>query len=152
MRTGRIPRAAIERFNERYIPVPESGCWIWLGNPNAYGYGVIRVSGKMINAHRFAYTTHRGPIPDGLTLDHLCRVRCCVNPDHLEAVDNKTNVLRGVGSPAVNARKTHCLRGHEFTNTTHGTTGVPRRYCQTCINMHSIIYKRCKRDAERLWH
>ena len=67
---------------------------------------------KLVLAHRFAYELLRGPIPEGMTIDHLCRTRSCVNPEHFEVVTRGENVLRGVGPPAMNARKTHCAKGH----------------------------------------
>lgn len=90
-------------------------CWIWQGYTEKTGYGRITVNKRRWRAHRWMYEQEVGPIPEGLTLDHLCGVRNCVNPDHLEPVTLVENSLRG-GSPwARNRRKTHCLRGHEFT-------------------------------------
>jgi hypothetical protein len=98
---------------------PELGpCWLWLGPPNSDGYGHIGEGphkGRLLKVHRVTYELLVGPIPEGLELDHLCRVRLCVNPVHLEAVTNRENMLRGVGVCALNARKTHCKHGHEFT-------------------------------------
>lgn len=108
-------------------------CWLWRGyTRKGYGTFVPRVGQKM-PAHRFAYEFCVARIPTGLTLDHLCRVRSCVNPDHLEPVTNRENVLRGVGLTARNAVKTHCLRGHEYTpqNTIQQANG---RACRTCDN------------------
>jgi len=86
-------------------------------------------------AHRRVYTLLKGAIPDGLTLDHLCRFTSCVNPDHLEPVTAGENVLRGNTAGGINARKTHCVHGHEFTaaNTVlYLTRGRPTRTCRTC--------------------
>lgn len=90
-------------------------CWVWLGRPTDEGYGRARQRGRHAPAHRVIYEEVVGPIPAGLTIDHLCRVRLCVNPDHLEPVPIRENVLRGNGPSAIHARKTHCERGHEFT-------------------------------------
>lgn len=99
-------------FSTFYIPVTESGCWLWTGYVMANGYARYWRADGSTMAHRYAYQLHKGPIPEGLQLDHLCRVRCCVNPDHLEAVTIKTNVLRGIGITANNAKLTHCKHGH----------------------------------------
>lgn len=102
-----------ERLERRYVPEPNSGCWLWLG-PNATGYGQIKLDGKVRLAHRVSYELAKGPIPGGLEIDHLCRVRCCVNPNHLEAVTRRVNQLRGRGAAGTNSRKATCKRGHAF--------------------------------------
>lgn len=79
----------------KIVRLVETGCWIWLGELNRNGYGRVCVKGKRPVAHRHVYETLVGPIPEGLLLDHLCRVRCCVNPSHLEPVTPKENTLRG---------------------------------------------------------
>lgn len=111
------------------------GCWRWTGNKASNGYGYVsrgRALSKVV-AHRVVYTMHRGPIPDGLILDHLCRNRGCVNPAHLEPVTTRENNLRGFGTSGVHARQTHCAHGHEFTteNTKIRKTGA--RACRTCM-------------------
>jgi len=83
-----------ERFMKYVEPEPNSGCWLWTGGIAWDGYGNFKVPGHQRQAHRIAYELWRGPIPDGLQLDHLCSVRSCVNPAHLEAVTGRTNVLR----------------------------------------------------------
>src|SRR5882672_6137680 len=87
-------------------------CWLWTGSRTRKGYGRVQWDGRTVQAHRLVYELLVGPIPVGLYLDHLCRNPRCVRPDHCEPVSNGENVLRGFGPPAVNARKTHCLRGH----------------------------------------
>ena len=120
-----------------------SGCWIWTGGLTTPGYGIYYAypgTKNMIFAHRAFYMYYVGEIPKGLCLDHLCRVRCCVNPAHLEAVTVKENTLRGIGWAPQNARKTHCKKGHEYneSNTHYRLTGG--REC-----------KQCKTDWEKMF-
>ena len=127
-------KTEFERFMNKVVPVTESGCWLWLG-PETSGYGRYRVPRGNLLAHRYAYENVRGPIPQGLQLDHLCRVRCCVNPDHLEPVTNRVNALRGVSFSAVNASKTHCKRGHPLEGNNlriDVSRGRRERQCITC--------------------
>lgn len=106
-------------------------CWLWTGSLSN-GYGNCRFRGRTRGAHQVAYELRVGPVPDGLQLDHLCRVRACVNPAHLEAVTQQVNIFRGASPVAANAAKTHCANGHEFTpeNTHHRAEGGRR--CLTC--------------------
>lgn len=111
-----------------------TGCWIWTGARSPTGYGRIRGGDGSSGAwlvHRLAYTLLVGPIPDDLTIDHLCRVRACCNPDHLEPVPHRENVLRGEGITAREARLTECIHGHPFdeANTYHYKG---QRHCKTC--------------------
>ena len=96
-----------ERFWAK-VAVSEDDCWTWTAYRSPKGYGVFGNK----RAHRVAYEMLVGPIPARLTLDHLCRNRGCVRPDHLEPVTNEENILRGEAPSAKNARKTHCFRGH----------------------------------------
>lgn len=113
--------------------VDSKGCWIWtLSIESRTGYGKGWNEGKSESAHRISYKAFKGEIPDGLHIDHLCRVRECVNPDHLEAVTLKENVLRGVGITAENARKKHCKHGHPFTGYNVIRRESGRRTCRTC--------------------
>jgi HNH endonuclease len=112
-------RADLAVIEERSIPEPNSGCWIWLFQVDRDGYARARVNGK---AHqhvaRVSYECVNGPLPPGLVPDHLCRVRPCVNPSHVEPVTPLENLIRG-RAPAVtrarHAAQTHCKHGHEYT-------------------------------------
>lgn len=116
-----------------------SDCWVWLGKPANTGYGQIGFgypNRKVRNAHRVIYELLVGEIPDGKQLDHLCRNRLCVNPEHLEPVTQKENLLRGDTIPAKNKAKTHCVRGHKLSGDnirTYGKRGG--RQCKPCMNI-----------------
>ena len=134
-------RQLSSRLDDGGMPLPWSGCTIWMGAVDAAGYGRINF-GKKFGAqfaHRLAYMLAKGPIPERMTIDHRCRVRCCINPAHLEAVSNRENILRGVGWAATNARRTHCANGHEFTpeNTAHAQGG---RRCLECTRIRKRRY------------
>ncbi len=107
-------------------------CWIWTARINRGGYGEITIGTQRIRTHRWMYEKVRGPIPDGLQIDHLCRRRACCNPAHLEAVTQRENLLRGAGPAAKHAQKTHCIHGHPFdaTNTYWRKNGT--RDCRIC--------------------
>jgi len=109
-------------------------CWNWIGAKTHYGYGRFSESPESRNtlSHRFSYITLVGPIPESLELDHLCRNRLCVNPEHLEAVTTRVNLLRGNTICAFNAAKTHCQYGHKLnTENTHIDRQGFRR-CRAC--------------------
>jgi hypothetical protein len=140
----------MERIWERTEPIPECGCYIWMGALGSSGYGQISVEGKRLQVHNVTYEQLVGPIPDGMQLDHLCRVRSCWRPDHLELVTPRENTLRGIGPSAVNARRTHCINGHAFTedNTYYyrGRRQHDRRFCRQCNAARRN--KREQREAE----
>ena len=124
---------------EAVIPEPMSGCWLWIGSWNAYGYGIIRRQ----QAHRIAYEAVRGPIPAGLVIDHLCRTRSCVNPAHMEIVTRGENVRRGMNPRAVAARTNTCFKGHPLIP---GNLYYHRfRYCRTCAMDRAQRYREAKR-------
>lgn len=108
-------------------------CWEWTASLHPSGYGQFMYVGHRPRAaHRVAYEWLRGPIPEGLVLDHLCRNRTCVNPDHLEPVTHRENILRGVGASARNVVKTRCDQGHPFDKANTYIDQRGRRTCRTC--------------------
>lgn len=107
-------------------------CWHWTGTKTRNGYGILWHEGSRWLAHRLAYTSLVGKIPDGQTIDHLCRTRDCVNPLHLEPVTHRENVLRGEGIAARRSRQTHCSNGHEFTDDNTYRYPNGRRACRQC--------------------
>lgn len=134
-----------EKFTNNYIPEPNSGCWLWTKSISPDGYGRINIGippGKSLSVHRWSYEYFKGPIPAGLTVDHLCRVRCCVNPYHLEVVTIAQNVLRGISFSARQLRQTHCYRGHPFDEVnTYRPPGRPRRVCKICRDLLERKYR-----------
>ena len=109
-------------------------CWQWTGFISDKGYGIFYLGAEKVNAHRWFYELIVGPIPEGLVIDHLCRNRACVRPAHLEPVTNEENTLRGVGPAAMNAAKTTCQAGHQFTVFYRSENGGARssRRCRVC--------------------
>lgn len=111
-------------------------CWNWSGSIHRLGYGQVRWGGGFRKAHRVAYELAIGPIPDGLELDHLCRNRRCVRPDHLEPVTHAENVRRG------RVHKTTCRNGHPYEGNLVIDTASGARRCRTCRNAQSAERKR----------
>lgn len=130
-------RAAIEaqRFDAKVVSDHETGCLLWCGATNNTGYGTVRVRGRTLLAHRVAYERHIGPIPDGLQIDHLCRIRRCVNPRHLEIVTSKENTLRGHSPLAQSARRQRCPRGHILQGENLHLRPTGHRECLACKRM-----------------
>lgn len=148
-KTGRFTKTdAIERFWSKVNFLGKNGCWIWNGSTRR-GYGQFSFE-HTINtaAHRFAYEQLVGPIPEGLTIDHLCKNRLCVNPTHLEVVTRGENTLRGDSPFSINARKTHCPKGHPLTedNLCRSVLKIGKRSCRTCRNIHAKAYQARRRN------
>ena len=137
-------RLYTNRLDSFWSKVDTSGeCWEWTAYIKENGYGQFMWKGKPYYAHRFSYEFYKGEIPNELCIDHLCRNRKCVNPDHLEAVTTQVNNLRGEGPTAINANKTHCNKGHEFVEENIyyyvRKNGKDRR-CRICINRRQREY------------
>lgn len=132
------------------IDITES-CWIWTGYKQKSGYGQITVNRKSYKAHRLVYSLLVGEIPDGKQLDHLCRVRNCVNPDHLEPVTQAENIRRGESPWAINSKKTHCYKGHELTeNNLYIKDGY--RLCKICTLEARSKYKHENKEKVKKWN
>jgi hypothetical protein len=147
--TALLPgESPVERLERLSIPEPNSGCWLFLAGRDSKGYGRLRHAGVIAYAHRLSYETFVAPIPDGLTIDHLCRVHCCINPRHLEAVSNRENILRGTSPTARRAAQTHCSHGHVFDE---ANTGGKRghRVCRTCHRLWRRHSQKSDAEAAR---
>ena len=132
-RTGRPrldPKMRIANNTER-----TEDCWLWVGELQKNGYGRLRAGAKWQLAHRFSYTVYTGQDISGLTIDHVCRVRNCVNPAHLRACSQKENSLAAHSLSIAKQRKeqTHCVNGHEFTQENTYTRRNGCRACRRCI-------------------
>jgi hypothetical protein len=139
-------KPTIDRFMAKVKKSPGGGCWLWTACQSYDGYGYFRLNGKQKRAHRVAFELLVGPIPEGLSLDHLCRVRHCVNPAHLDPVPIKVNILRGQSVSAQNARKTHCPNGHELSDANlYLRSNGRERVCRTC----ALEWARRYREKQR---
>lgn len=140
----------VKPLPERLFPrIDATGpCWLWTGATNRSGYGVINAGRRIgpVVVHRAVWELLVGPIPAGLELDHLCRVRACCNPDHLEPVTRAVNVARG-SRGAGRPRLTHCKNGHPFTPKNTLPNGGHGRACRTCANAANRRYRARKKTA-----
>ena len=151
----RVTIPARERFDARWVPEPNTGCWLWTGAIIPNGYGVGPSVGGSHLAHRVGWTLYRGPIPEGMYIDHLCRVRSCVNPDHLRPVTPKQNSLENSESrPSKNARKAQCPKGHPYSGENlwiRYQAGKPSRHCRACTRAQKRDRWR-RHFAQRMLH
>lgn len=134
----------------QYVAPGPLGCLLWTGSLTD-GYGRIMIAGVRHQAHRYAYEQRHGAIPDGLVIDHLCRVRNCVNPDHMQPVQSRENILRGIGLAATEARSATCARGHRWLPGSYYAYSK-QRVCKPCRADDQRAYRarrRAARQAER---
>jgi hypothetical protein len=138
-----MKQSILERFWRHASPEPNSGCWLWDGARNAKGYGLLgnRMSGRSQLAHRVAYELFCESIPEGKVLDHLCRVKCCVNPDHLRPLSREEN-------SDGNRRKTRCPKGHLY-DLAQDIGGRRVRRCRQCRREYLQEYQRNYQRRER---
>ncbi len=138
-----------DHFEKHYLPEPNSGCWIWTAALDRDGYGrfsIYNYDGRRMTvnfaAHRFSYELYRGKIQDGMQIDHLCRVKCCVNPDHIEVVTVLENNKRK------NSLITHCPHGHSLHDAfmKKRNNGYVGRSCRECGRLYCIAYYRKKKS------
>lgn len=151
MPSGRVARPEAVRFFEK-VKITET-CWEWTGT-KVQGYGwFTQANKKTIGAHLWLYKQKFGPLTEGKELDHLCRNRKCVNLSHLELVTKKENILRGISPPAINARKTHCINGHEFTEkNTYKRKNEAGKRCRTCMHVTGKRRRKKIKDEKRNYH
>lgn len=119
------------------------GCWIWKGSHRGYIYGSFWFMEKNVMAHRFAYEFIGGyEIPEGYSIDHLCKNTSCVNPNHLEAVSKSENSIRTRNEFGKNAIKTHCKRGHPLSGSNLYIAKNNTRKCYTCIKLRTQQFRK----------
>jgi hypothetical protein len=134
------------RFWSKVEVCRETGCWLWTASLGS-GYGQFMLNGMPVRAHRVAYEALIGPVPRHLQCDHLCRVRRCVNPAHLEIVTSGENTRRGNAGKARGAQlraRTHCPHGHPFSGE-NLVVGAKQRFCRECRRVAAREYQRRKR-------
>lgn len=164
MREGRFGAGGMKKgqtMNRRIMPPIEvfnrhtdkaGECWIWKSVITVWGYGRIAFCPKKYKqirmaAHRWSYQHFKGKIPNGYQIDHLCKNKRCVNPDHLEAVTPRENNRRSNSPSALNSRKTECIKGHPFNDSNTRIDYKGRRVCRPCMRAHDIRYREIKKVA-----
>lgn len=139
-----------EKHRERIV-IQKNGCWNWVGAKSSSGYGNVRINNIQYRAHRVSYIDKFGPIPDNLVIDHLCKNKACVNPDHLEAVSQKINVQRYFSDIP---KENKCHRGHEITDDNSyfwKVSGKTFRGCKPCALLRSKErYQKVKEESRRV--
>ncbi len=134
------------RFWARVDRKAPGGCWVWTGALNAYGYGAVRCAEKVLRAHRVSFEALVGPVPEGLELDHLCRNRACVNPQHLRRVTHRENMLASE-SPMIQVHRSGaCRRGHPFEVYARTSPGG-QRHCIACARIREAARRQRIREA-----
>jgi len=138
----------LDRFADK-IALADDGCIVWIASTNNRGYGTFSAGPVgTVGAHRWSYEYHVGDVPKGVDLDHLCRNRACVNPEHLEPVTHRENLMRSPTIPAINASKTHCPLGHSYSGDNLSMiVSTNSRVCITCRRANARRRNRLSRKA-----
>jgi len=118
------------RFHNK-VKLNDNGCHIWTGYTDDDGYGKFGIKNKIISSHRFSYNLYKGQIPNNMEIHHICNNTSCVNPNHLEVVTHKENLILGNSPSSINRDKTHCPKGHKYTKENTYFSNK-RRYCRKC--------------------
>lgn len=133
-----------ERFMRQVYKEPTYQCWLWQGHIGKNGYGRWKPAGRSVSTHRWSYERFIGPIPEGLQIDHICNIKSCVNPEHLQPVTARVNVLKAKkGITSINAAKTHCVNGHPLF-------GANLRIYVTKDGKKSRVCKSCRQDRSKI--
>lgn len=143
-------KPALVRFNRKWTPEPNTGCWLWTKGTHKYGYGFFKYAGD-VTAHRAGYRLYRGPIPEGMHVLHRCDVPQCVNPDHLflgTQVDNNKDCAQKGRTQRYNASKTHCPQGHPYDQE-NTKVGPGRRSCRICMRVRALRWRHGNLDVAR---
>jgi len=138
-----------ERFSQK-IQRLESGCWQWTSTILKNGYGTLSVDGQSVYAHIFAFESFRFPVPKGLTLDHKCRNRGCANPFHTFPETRGRNVMLGDTIAARNAAKTHCPKGHPYSEDNTYRPKRGGRMCNECRRIRDRLKSKSSKPAAKV--
>lgn len=130
----------LDRFESKYTPEPNTGCWLWTGLLKRDGYARFD---SHRTAHRMSFLHWNGQIPEGKEIDHICRMRCCVNPAHLQAITHRENIAKSRGWE-FNTKKTHCPKGHPYSGENLYMFGTNRQ-CNICRRARSLAFDRARK-------